>query len=929
MDEFFVVGGLLVVFLLIAPILAIIAFLEVKQLKKQVNTLSSQLVDIRAHYDVKEAPLGQKASSVEPTSRERIASVEEIASIEIIAPEVGRSQAQNTIEELSSSVMDSTHSATDSTFAQGHENEASNRHTEKEASSGLVTRLTDHMKRNWLVWVGGLALVFGIGYLVQFLGDRVTVSPSLRMSGALILSFIIIAFGEWLHRAIRAGRWLLFETPNKSYIPAAFVAAGMTGLYTSIAFATISYQLLSASLALGLIAFTALVCLVLSLRFGVLMAILGAIGGYTAPFWVGEGSPNYFVLMTYIALITSVGVFINQRIRLKWFPLLLAAFHCFWLGLISIDIPHINMATWCGLFYPLAVYLLLVVPHQGWLMQPVIKQRASVRWYHPALISSVIGIMLIAVMMRLSGTTQDLSILMLTPLAMLLLPMIRKGYTRLAMQWVTVTASITVAGIVHFSLQPQSQASVYAGLSWLALWAVLVTITSFLQFNVSYRSKSSYWFAVIAGSSVMLVTLIYVDVMLPDYMRIVTLGCLIGCTGLARLALASPRLRSDISAAIHAVILGMNWLWFENALFTALLALQVLVCTLQLIYHRPQLRDVVVKGGVSLLLIRLTLLPFIDEWHGFSVMSRGGESDSVEGLISTLGEGVVLFNCLPAIAVLAYALTKMRRYQLEITDWFEGALIHVCAVLVLLQSHYWLTGSYIVFDNINFISVCFWLIEALTLFAVYGYRQQFSQSMQRFYVWYRLGLLGAAAVLIAAINTAYLPLFNETVSASSLPLFNGLTLGWLIPGLLLFGAAYLRLVPTFIERRYGANVLYIVSGVLLSMWVALSIRQFWQVDSLLYGETTGMAEWLSYSVALIIGGALWTYYGVVKQISAHQSYGLVVMGVAVLKVFLSDVSYLDGMWRAASFLGLGLALIALGWIFQVLKKRQDLPVEAD
>ncbi len=36
----------------------------------------------------------------------------------------------------------------------------------------------------------------------------------------------------------------------------------------------------------------------------------------------------------------------------------------------------------------------------------------------------------------------------------------------------------------------------------------------------------------------------------------------------------------------------------------------------------------------------------------------------------------------------------------------------------------------------------------------------------------------------------------------------------------------------------------------------------------------------------------------------------------VLKVFLWDVSSLDGFWRAVSFLGLGVSLVSLGWLFQ-------------
>jgi uncharacterized membrane protein len=35
-----------------------------------------------------------------------------------------------------------------------------------------------------------------------------------------------------------------------------------------------------------------------------------------------------------------------------------------------------------------------------------------------------------------------------------------------------------------------------------------------------------------------------------------------------------------------------------------------------------------------------------------------------------------------------------------------------------------------------------------------------------------------------------------------------------------------------------------------------------------------------------------------------------------LKVFISDMAGLQGLYRVASFLGLGLSLVAIGWIYQ-------------
>ena len=43
---------------------------------------------------------------------------------------------------------------------------------------------------------------------------------------------------------------------------------------------------------------------------------------------------------------------------------------------------------------------------------------------------------------------------------------------------------------------------------------------------------------------------------------------------------------------------------------------------------------------------------------------------------------------------------------------------------------------------------------------------------------------------------------------------------------------------------------------------------------------------------------------------------LTVLSFATAKVFLVDLSFLEGLWRALSFLGLGMVMLGIGWIYQ-------------
>lgn len=44
--------------------------------------------------------------------------------------------------------------------------------------------------------------------------------------------------------------------------------------------------------------------------------------------------------------------------------------------------------------------------------------------------------------------------------------------------------------------------------------------------------------------------------------------------------------------------------------------------------------------------------------------------------------------------------------------------------------------------------------------------------------------------------------------------------------------------------------------------------------------------------------------------------GLVIGAIVAVKAFLFDMAALTGLYRAASFLGLGASLVALAWLYQ-------------
>ncbi len=172
--------------------------------------------------------------------------------------------------------------------------------------------------------------------------------------------------------------------------------------------------------------------------------------------------------------------------------------------------------------------------------------------------------------------------------------------------------------------------------------------------------------------------------------------------------------------------------------------------------------------------------------------------------------------------------------------------------------------------------------------------------------WPLLLALGTAQTLmvnLGALNPAFT---GEPVGA--LPVLNLLLPAYGLPALLAWPVA--RAAPG--EKLAGAARCL---GLLLALvWLTLEIRHLFQ-GPVLTGATTE-AEWLAYSVGWLAFAGLLLALGIRLDRRMLRAAALAVAGVAVLKTFLFDLGELEGLYRAASFLGLGLCLIAIGWLYR-------------
>lgn len=105
-----------------------------------------------------------------------------------------------------------------------------------------------------------------------------------------------------------------------------------------------------------------------------------------------------------------------------------------------------------------------------------------------------------------------------------------------------------------------------------------------------------------------------------------------------------------------------------------------------------------------------------------------------------------------------------------------------------------------------------------------------------------------------------------------------------------------------------------IPAALLSIAAALAAVRWLAHGTLLTGAI-GSGENGGYSAALLVLALAWLWRGIAAGRHDLRLAGLGLLTLTTFKVFLVDAAALDGLLRILSFLGLGVALIAIGWTY--------------
>ncbi len=155
------------------------------------------------------------------------------------------------------------------------------------------------------------------------------------------------------------------------------------------------------------------------------------------------------------------------------------------------------------------------------------------------------------------------------------------------------------------------------------------------------------------------------------------------------------------------------------------------------------------------------------------------------------------------------------------------------------------------------------------------------------------------------------PMLTGPLSVGDWYGLNWLSFSYVVPAIIgLIWAKNLRPAHLF-AKLYGL----ILSGALGFLYLNTEIRHLFAADDLSRGPYSD-AEFYTYSVGWLLYALAIMCFGIWRGSRLVRQAALLLLLATVVKVFVFDMSALEGLLRAVSFLGLGGCLIGVAFLYQ-------------
>jgi uncharacterized membrane protein len=773
----------------------------------------------------------------------------------------------------------------------------------------------------WVVWIGGLTLALGGFFLVRYSIEQGLLGPGVRVLLGALFALALLAAGEWTRRKEDVGAIAPLPVPN---IPAILTAAG-----TAVAFATVYaayalYGFLVPGTAFILMGLVALGTLAAALLHGPALAGLGIVAAFATPVLVSSETPDYWALYLYLAVVTAAA-FALARIRLwRWLAVTTIVLATLW------TLPCLD----CGpsmigphAFHVIAGFILAVMlvvcgfmfgpEAERGRIEPISSAALSAYLFGATLIvlnsfhadaAIIVFALLVAGSLLVAWRTEaaagaigaaaglvfivfgewavranpDMLVLPGAPLPGIA-PTAIEGSLTLHL----VAAAIFALGFGAAGFAAQSRAlpakiavlwSAAAVFTPLALLVALYARIAHLDRSIPFAIVAVVLAAAFGAATEALSKREQERPGLPVSIALFATGALAALA----LALTFALEKGWLTIALALTSLGTAWISLRRPIpFLRWLAAILAAIVAARIGYEPRIAgDAVGTTPIFNWLLWGYGVPALSFWVAGSFLRRRGD----DAPLAMVEAAAILFTVLLAFLEIRHAV-----YNGDIsgaTSFVEIAL-EVCTALAMaigLERLRLRTGSII--HNAA--------AKLLTAFA---------------------GLASVFGLML--LET---PIFWPTDVGGVF--FNLLLLGYAMPAVL---ALLLSYTVEGRRRPAYANTIAAFALILALTYVSFEIRRLYHGPILSRGPTTG-AEQYTYSIAWLAFGVILLGAGILFNSQRARLASAIVIALTIAKVFVIDISTLSDVYRALSFICLGLVLLPIGWLYQrILFRRPALP----
>lgn len=761
----------------------------------------------------------------------------------------------------------------------------------------LFKQLRAGFEKNWMTWIGAIALALGGVFLAKYSLEAGLLSPAMRLSAGGLFGIGLIAAAYYLHY-----KRIVFEGFN-NYIPAALASGGFMTCFALMFLAYNSFTMLSAEWAFIGLAVIALCASAMAIKLGPLLAVIGIIGAYSVPIWVNTGSGQLFSLLIYVALVSVAAAVVAHKVQRVWLWYLLWVGHIGWY-LVGLTLFNYDTVWLIGAYALLSILGLIAIARLGLGFNTLevrphsFKRLVNLFPDHGLLLAFIAPLM---IAMLLSVFNLQWQIVALLSIALLLF-LVLKNSRWDVWQGVSLVVALLLVVSAKQTYAFDDALFIFKNEYGLGLLLALGLSGYGLYFGNKYPKRLA--FHLLASLSVFvlvgtLYALIPNTALATAYPLWAVLLCLMSAV-LIKFTQNNTTLWQRFSYWVGAnanITLAITMLLSDSGL-TIALAVQVLLLSLLIKKYNVAMPHWPIKALVAALLLRLTLSPWTPSYDELSIFG--------------LHWSLVVY---PLCIGLFFAAAKCFNTS-KLKIWLEGAALHCLALFVTTETSYQLVGHYPQLFSLSFYEQVLLSCNLLALGCVYLYRAQSAGQLGKLYRTAGLILSALAGLLLINTTLDNNPLLMRLYVGET-PIFNWVILIWLVPSLL---ALWLASLVKSLNAKLSQITLG-VSGLLALLAINTLIRQYWQGGFIYLDKATSDAELYSYSVIWLLLGALVVIAGHLKQQRLLQNVGLGILGAVIVKVFLIDMANLTGLLKALSFIGLGLSLVGLSWLFQKLRKR--------